>query len=132
MSRVRDEDGVAMIIAVLILFVVLAIGAALLSSAIGQQRSSFNEQSSETAYSLAEAALNAEVFALSQQWPTNGDAPQPSSSAEPGLPDQLQRCEQRDVVLPDNQRPVDLLSDELHDLSDRHAKGRLEQQLVGV
>jgi Tfp pilus assembly protein PilX len=75
-----------MIIAILILFVVLAIGTALLTTAIGQQRSAFNEQSSETAYSLAEAALNAQVFALSQQWPTSGDAPQPSSSPNLGYP----------------------------------------------
>lgn len=64
-----------MIMAVIILFVLLGLGAALLATAQSQQRSAFNQQSGETAYSLAEAALNAQVFALSQGWPTQADAP---------------------------------------------------------
>lgn len=75
MSRVRDEEGVAMLTAVLLLFVMLGLGAALMTTAGSQQRASANQRSSETAYSLAEAALNAQIFALSQQWPTQADAP---------------------------------------------------------
>ena len=86
MSRARNEEGIAMIMAILVLFVVLGIGTALLATAGGQQRSALNEQAGETAYSLAEAALNAQVFQLSLQWPTSGDAPQPSSSPNLGYP----------------------------------------------
>lgn len=80
MSRLRDERGSALMMALMIMLVALGIGSALLATAIAQQRGAGNQQQSETAYSLAEAALNAEVFALSQQWPTSADAPQPSNS----------------------------------------------------
>jgi Tfp pilus assembly protein PilX len=64
-----------MIMAIIMLFVVLGIGMALLATADSQQRSAANQQSGETAYSLAEAALNAQIFELTQQWPTSRDAP---------------------------------------------------------
>jgi Tfp pilus assembly protein PilX len=75
MTRLRRDDGSAMIMAIIMLFVVLGIGMALLATADSQQRTASNQQSSETAYSLAEAALNAQIFELSQQWPTSQDAP---------------------------------------------------------
>ena len=74
-SRARGEEGVAMIMVVIILFVLLGIGAALMATAGNQQRSAFNQQSSESAYALADAALNAQVFALTQKWPTQANAP---------------------------------------------------------
>jgi len=86
MTKARNEDGIAMIMAIIILFVVLGIGIALLATADSQQRSASNQQSSETAYSLAEAALNAQVFELSQQWPTASDAPAPSNTPTLGYP----------------------------------------------
>ena len=64
-----------MIVAILILFVVLGVGFALLATANGQQRSAYNQQSSESAYSLAEAALNAQILQLSLQWPTSQNPP---------------------------------------------------------
>jgi Tfp pilus assembly protein PilX len=79
-KRLRGEEGIAMITAVIFLFVMLGVGAALMVTAGSQQRSSLNQQSGETAYSLAEAALNAQLFALSQGWPTKADA---SSSTAP-------------------------------------------------
>lgn len=81
----KNEDGVAMIVTVIILFVLLGLGAALMTTAGSQQRSAYNQQSGETAYSLAEAALNAQVFALSQGWPTQADAPG-STSPDYGYP----------------------------------------------
>ena len=72
--------------ALAIMLVALGIGSALLATAIAQQGEAGNQQQSETAYSLAEAALNAQVFALSQQWPTSADAPQPSNSPAYGYP----------------------------------------------
>lgn len=82
-SRARGDDGVALIAAIIILFILLAIGTALVASATSQQRSGYNQQKSESAYSLAEAALNAQIYALSLQWPTVNDAPSGSVSNYP-------------------------------------------------
>jgi Tfp pilus assembly protein PilX len=70
----------AMIMAVIVLFVVLGIGIALMAAAEGNVRSAANQQGSESAYALAEAALNAQVFELSIRWPTSKDGPQPAST----------------------------------------------------
>ena len=86
MIRLRDEQGSALLTALMIMLVALGIGGALLATSVAQQRDAGNQQSSETAYSLAEAALNAQVFALSQQWPTKADAPQPSGLYPYGYP----------------------------------------------
>lgn len=61
----------ALLSAILILLVLILLGAGLLSFADSQQRASFNEQQSESAFALAEAALNAQIFELSVQWPTS-------------------------------------------------------------
>src|SRR5205814_9022622 len=53
-----------------------------LAYADSQQKASSNEQQGESAYSLAEAALNSQIFQLSVQWPTsvlNAQAAYPSS-----------------------------------------------------
>jgi Tfp pilus assembly protein PilX len=75
MNGLRREEGSAVIIAMMILIVILGIGVALLATATGQQRSAFNQQSSESAFSVAEAALNAQVYQLSLQWPTSQNMP---------------------------------------------------------
>jgi Tfp pilus assembly protein PilX len=86
MSKLRGEQGSALMMALMITLVALGIGGALLATSVAQQRAAGNQQSSETAYSLAEAALNAQLFALSQQWPTSADGPQPSNSPGYGYP----------------------------------------------
>ncbi|HWD76677.1 MAG TPA: pilus assembly PilX N-terminal domain-containing protein [Solirubrobacteraceae bacterium] len=86
MTKLRNEQGSALMMALMITIVALGIGTALLATSVAQQRAAGNQQSSETAYSLAEAALNAQVFELSQQWPTSGDAPRPSGSPGYGYP----------------------------------------------
>jgi Tfp pilus assembly protein PilX len=53
------------------MIVFMGLGVALFATANDQQRSSYNQQSSESAYSLAEAALNAQIYQLSAQWPTS-------------------------------------------------------------
>lgn len=82
----RGERGSALVTALMIMIVALGVGTAVVALSVGQQRAADNQQSSETAYSLAEAALNAQVFALAQQWPTSADAPQPSSPPGYGYP----------------------------------------------
>ena len=60
---------------IIILFIALGIGAALMATAISQKRESSNQQQSESAYSLAEAALNAQIYQLTLKWPTTKDGP---------------------------------------------------------
>jgi Tfp pilus assembly protein PilX len=69
MMKLRDEQGVALVTAVALLFVMLGLALGLLLFVDNQQKASAREQSSETAYDLAEAALNAQVGQLSRQWP---------------------------------------------------------------
>jgi len=69
MARARNEDGVVLVSAIILLVVILAMGLALLLFGDNQQRASAREQASETAFNLAEAALNAQVGQLSSRWP---------------------------------------------------------------
>ena len=75
MSRARSEQGSALMMSIIILFIALGIGAALMATAISQKRESSNQQQSESAYSLAEAALNAQIYQLTLKWPTTKDGP---------------------------------------------------------
>ncbi len=78
MSRLRNEDGVALISATILLVVFIGLGIGLLAFTDTQQQSATYEQSSEAAYSVAEAALNAQIFELASNWPTSA-SPYPSS-----------------------------------------------------
>jgi hypothetical protein len=72
--------------AVIILFIMLAMGTALMATATSQKTAAANQQNGENSYSMAEAALNAQIYALSVKWPTAGNAPSPSSSPDLGYP----------------------------------------------
>jgi Tfp pilus assembly protein PilX len=72
-GRARDERGVALVSVLAILIVVVAFGAAILTFADSQQRAGGKQQQAESAFALAEAALNAQVFQLSLEWPTKND-----------------------------------------------------------
>jgi Tfp pilus assembly protein PilX len=67
--RLRDEEGIVLISAIILLAVVLAFGLALVLLSENQQTASAREQASEQAFNLAEAALNAQVGELSSKWP---------------------------------------------------------------
>jgi len=89
--RLRDERGSALVIAVMVIFVMMGIGLATASYGDGQQAQSGRERIRESAFNLAESALGAQVFQLSENWPT-GTAPyptgcDPTSGATPGCPD---------------------------------------------
>ena len=85
-KRLRGEEGMAMVMALMIMVVLMGLGAALLLTANSQQHQAGNQQSSESAYALAEAALNAQVFQLSLEWPTSGDGPSTTSTNNYGYP----------------------------------------------
>jgi Tfp pilus assembly protein PilX len=69
MRRARDEEGFAVVAAVVLLTVILGLGLGLLLFTDSQQKASAREQASEAAFNVAEAALNAQVGQLSRKWP---------------------------------------------------------------
>jgi Tfp pilus assembly protein PilX len=68
--RAGDEDGFALVAAIILLTVILGLGLGLLLFADSQQKASASEQASEAAFNVAEAALNAQVGQISRRWPT--------------------------------------------------------------
>jgi Tfp pilus assembly protein PilX len=74
MSRAPRQEGFAMVSAIMILAVLIGLGLGLLLLTDNQQRAATGEQSRESAYALAEAALNAQIFELAQNWPTAATA----------------------------------------------------------
>jgi len=69
MRRARNEEGFAVVAAVVLLTVIMGLGLGLLLFADSQQKASTREQASEAAFNVAEAALNAQVGQLSRKWP---------------------------------------------------------------
>lgn len=69
-SRARDEQGIALVAAIVLLTVIMGLGLGLLLFTDSQQKASASEQASESAFNLAEGALNAQVGQLSRRWPS--------------------------------------------------------------
>jgi Tfp pilus assembly protein PilX len=95
--RVSDESGWAMVTVVGLMAIVLSLALATMSQVDTQQKQSGVVRTKETAFNLAEAALNAQTFALAQEWPGQGKASNPyaqctqsSNSARCPVPATLQ------------------------------------------
>lgn len=88
MRRLRSEDGIALVSAIIVLMILLGLGAGLLLFTDAQSRSATYDQSSEKAYALAEAALNAQITQLSSHWPASGSPAvcDPTTGATLGCP----------------------------------------------
>jgi Tfp pilus assembly protein PilX len=69
MRGVREEDGFAVVAAIVLLTVIMGLGLGLLLFTDSQQSASTREQATEAAFNVAEAALNAQVGQLSRKWP---------------------------------------------------------------
>jgi Tfp pilus assembly protein PilX len=69
MRNARGEQGFALISAIILLTVILGLGMGLLLLTDNEQKASAREQSSEAAFNIAEAALNAQVGQVSRAWP---------------------------------------------------------------
>jgi type II secretory pathway pseudopilin PulG len=78
MSRLRSEQGFTLIAAILVLSVISLIATSLLLLTDNTQKASLREQASESAFSVAEAALNAQVGQLSRAWPASNEEAYPS------------------------------------------------------
>ena len=71
MNRARQQEGSALLAAIMLLPVVVGLGLALLQFADNEQHAAVREQSSEQAFNVAEAALNAQVGQLARAWPSS-------------------------------------------------------------
>jgi Tfp pilus assembly protein PilX len=69
MRHARDNDGFALVTAIILLSVMMGLGLGLLLLTDNQQKASAREQASESAFNVAEAALNAQIGQLSRSWP---------------------------------------------------------------
>jgi Tfp pilus assembly protein PilX len=72
MRDARSEEGFALVAAIVLLMVILGIGLGLLMFTDNQQKASRAAQASESAFNVAEAALNAQVGQISRSWPSSG------------------------------------------------------------
>jgi hypothetical protein len=73
LRRLRDDEGGwALVTAMILMAVMLATGVAMASFTDTQTQMSGKMRTRETAFNLAEAALNAQVFALASEWPGPG------------------------------------------------------------
>jgi Tfp pilus assembly protein PilX len=93
MRRARDEQGFALVTAIMLASVMLGLGLALVGFGDVQQRAAGRQQASEEAFDIAEAALNAQVGELSRAWPSKAAQAYPerctaaTSTATNGCPD---------------------------------------------
>ena len=69
-SRVRDESGFALVMAIMLMAIALLIGIAVMARADTQTGESARERTRESSFTLAEGALNAQALQLSRSWPT--------------------------------------------------------------
>jgi hypothetical protein len=92
-SRWRSQEGFALVTAIVLMTVMLGIGLATAAMIDTQAKESTVTRQRDTAFNLAEAALNAQVYGLSLRWPGFGYGAAPaygsytcsSGGAEPVL-----------------------------------------------
>jgi hypothetical protein len=70
-ARLEAERGSALVTAVLVMAIMMSIAVPLTSMVDTQQRMTAAERLQEGSFSLADAVLNAQVFILSNNWPTD-------------------------------------------------------------
>lgn len=83
LSRLRDEAGIALISAMLLMSVMMGLGVATLALIDTQEAESGVVRTRETAFNLAEAAMNAQIFQMSNDWPGEGMALNPYPTCTP-------------------------------------------------
>lgn len=85
MTRVRSQDGSALITSILVMTTMLVLGVAAMAYVDGQSRASGSQRSSDAAFNLAEGVLETRVYLLSRGWPGSPASahPAPCSSASP-------------------------------------------------
>ena len=79
-SRLKQEEqGIVLITTLLLIVVMLSIGVATVAFVGGQRELSAGERIRESTFNLAEAALNSQIFVLSQRWPSSSSSAYPAN-----------------------------------------------------
>ncbi len=97
MSVRKDEGGWALVSALMLMTVMMMSGLALASMTDVQSTQSSAQRQRETAFNLAEAAMNAQVFALARDWPGKGQSLAQYPNCAPGVAST--RCPSNDALL---------------------------------
>ena len=68
-ARMRQEEGIALVVAMVVMALMLSIGLASFAFVDGQQRQASGERLRESSFNLAESALDSHATLLQQRWP---------------------------------------------------------------
>lgn len=74
MTGLRGEEGWALVTALMLMAIMLIFGLSTLALVDNQQKRSADTRRRETAFNVAEAALNAQIYQLARSWPGRGGA----------------------------------------------------------
>ena len=75
--RLRDEQGWALVTAMMLMAIMLGTILSVATYLDGQTKLGSDTRKRETAFNMSEAALNSQIFALSQDWPGAGNSGTP-------------------------------------------------------
>src|SRR5947209_1227507 len=81
-ARLREERGIALVMAMMLLLVMLMVGLAAMSLADGQTGSSAFERRTESTFNLTDAVMKNQIQLLSTAWPGSAAAAYPSSCTQ--------------------------------------------------
>lgn len=84
--RRTGEEGIALVIVMILMTLMLTTGFALAATVDTQTKASQVERVRDASFNLAESALNAQVFSLTQDWPGLGRAALPYTTCTPATP----------------------------------------------
>jgi type II secretory pathway pseudopilin PulG len=90
LAHLRGEDGVAIVVAIILMAFMLALALGAMTFVDNQSRLTANQRQRETSFNIAEAALNAQITQISQHWadnPTEGFTQCPNGTFCPGDPE---------------------------------------------
>ncbi len=82
-SRGTGEEGMALLVVMVLMGVMLTAGIAIASTVDTQTSASQAERVRDSAFNLAESALNAQIFVLGRDWPGFGRSSQPYGACTP-------------------------------------------------
>jgi Tfp pilus assembly protein PilX len=83
LKRLREDEGWALMTAMILLVIMAGMALATFAYVDAQQTQSATGRKRETAFNLAEATLNAQIFALSRDWAGYGAAGNPYPTCTP-------------------------------------------------
>jgi len=78
LSRVTSEQGSALVTAILVMAIMMSLAIPLMSVVDTQTRATAGERLHESSFNLTDAVLNAQVFIISNSWPSTVDDQYPT------------------------------------------------------